>query len=92
MLCLQLLRYIEVETIRPIIELYFMLQTNLNESISKITELINDILYPNNQVIRNVEEEYKEVNENNTDTGMRREEISIKEQNIKYKVIQTETY
>ncbi|XKL64071.1 hypothetical protein PGB90_004157 [Kerria lacca] len=90
MLCLQLLRYIEVETIRPIIELYFMLQTNLNESISKITELINDILYPNNQVIRNVEEEYKEVNENNTDTGMRREEISIKEQNIKYKIAQLE--
>lgn len=46
-LCLELLKNIEMETIRPVTELYFMLQTNLNESISKITELINDLLYPN---------------------------------------------
>ncbi|XP_065220957.1 condensin complex subunit 3 [Planococcus citri] len=46
-LCVELLKNIEMETIRPVTELYFMLQTNLNESISKITELINDLLYPN---------------------------------------------
>lgn len=41
------MKHVKMETIKPVVELYFMLQTNLGESISNITELINDLLYPN---------------------------------------------
>lgn len=45
---MELLQHVQFETIRPVVELYFMLQTNLNESICKITEVINDLLHPPN--------------------------------------------
>lgn len=43
---MELLQRVHIETIKPVVELYFMLQTNLNESICKITEVINDLLHP----------------------------------------------
>lgn len=82
-LCLDLLKDVEMETIKPIIELYFMLQTNLNESISKITELINDLLYPNNPTA-----EETAALERQEQTGGQRitETNDTQKQNIKFKV------
>lgn len=70
-----------METIRPVVELFFMLQTNLNESISKITELINDLLYPNNPASATVRPDQI------TDQIEKAIIDPVQEQNIKFKVI-----
>ena len=45
-LCIDLLKKVEISSIRPVVELFFMLKTNLNDNIGELVELINDILHP----------------------------------------------
>jgi hypothetical protein len=46
MLCLNLLQEVEIKTLKPVIQLYFNLRTNLNESICKVTSEVNNLLHP----------------------------------------------
>lgn len=45
-LCLNLLPEIQMRTVKPVIQLYFNLRTNLNESICKVADEVNNLLYP----------------------------------------------
>lgn len=83
-LCLDLLRCVDMKTIRHVVELYFMLQTSLHDSISKISELINDLLNPPFQ------DDVPEENEITGDVSLKgaseRHSESISDPNIRFKV------
>lgn len=81
---MDLLRRVDMRTIRHVVELYFMLQTSLHDSISKISEQINDLLNPPFQ------DDILEGNENTIDVSLKvaleRHSESISDPNIRFKV------
>lgn len=86
-LCLDLLRRVDMKTIRHVVELYFMLQTSLPDSISKIAELINDLLNPPFQ--EDVAEENENIDEEPSKGPLERHSELITDPNIRFKVPMT---
>lgn len=81
---MDLLRRVDMKTIRHVVELYFMLQTSIQDSVLKVSELINDLLNPSFQ--NDNSEENENINEVSSNKAPERHSESITDPNIRFKV------